>query len=142
MTKIQIGALVATITLAIGLFHVMSKTDSKTNFENVKLFAQWKNIHQKSYQTPQEHLHRFGVFIKNLEMIKNHNTGNHGFTMALNEFADMAAEEFKAKYTGYVAPARNDAIENPLFNEMYPLGQAPTDIDWVEKGAVTRKKFP
>lgn len=139
MSKIQISAIIATITLAVGLFHAMSKSDAKTNVENIRLFAQWKNIHQKSYQTPQEHLHRFGVFLRNVEMIKSHNNGNHGFTMVINKFADLSREEFIAKYTGFVAPKRNDAAENPNFKRMYPQGGVPEEIDWVSLGAVTRK---
>ena len=139
MTKVQISAIIATIALAMGLFHVMRKNDSATNLENARLFAEWKNTHQKSYLTPQEHLHRFSVFLKNLELIKAHNNGNHEFTMVVNKFADLSAEEFKAKFTGYVAQSRNDSVENPNFTKMYPLGVVPEEIDWVSKGAVTRK---
>lgn len=140
MNKTKFAIILATIAMAGGLFKLMANNDTKTNVEHFKTFMKWKSFHNKNYSTPKEHLYRFGIFLKNTEVVKSHNLGNHGFTLALNKFADLTTEEFKAKYTGFkMIEERNDMIESKLFRETYPLGQEPASIDWNTKGAVTRK---
>jgi hypothetical protein len=42
------------------------------------------------------------IFNQNVKTIEAHNAGEHGWTMAVNKFADLVGEEFKARFaSGY-----------------------------------------
>lgn len=58
------------------------------------------------------------------------------YKLAVNMFADMSPQEFKAKYLGRRGPA------SPETAEVHQVGQrvVPDSIDWVTKGAVTPVK--
>jgi len=44
---------------------------------------------------------RYNIFKANLDKITKHNRGTSGYSMGMNEFGDMTAEEFHATHTGY-----------------------------------------
>jgi len=68
-------------------------------------------------------------------MINEHNAGNHSFTMAVNEFADLRWNEFKPLFaSGYIRGPRSSEIAN--LDEVSPLA----DVDWRKSGAVTPVK--
>ena len=57
---------------------------------------EWEHFklnYKKSYASPNEEAKRFKVFKKNMVLIAGHNhkksLGFHGFTLGVNEFADM-----------------------------------------------------
>ncbi|KAJ8315500.1 hypothetical protein KUTeg_007650 [Tegillarca granosa] len=67
---------------------------AKTIFED--LYTEWekfKNNHGKTYENLKEEEHRFGVFTRNLEYIKKHNTeynaGLHSYYLGVNHLADL-----------------------------------------------------
>lgn len=68
-------------------------------------FDAWMVLHGKSYP-PEEYPHRLSIFLDNVATINAHNAGNHTWTMAVNEFADLTAKEFKAARTGGYRPLR------------------------------------
>lgn len=62
-----------------------------------ELIFQWKQFKldfHKSYNTIEEETYRIKVFIENLNYIED-NQGDT-YSLAINEFADMTREEFKA----------------------------------------------
>jgi len=65
-------------------------------------FDDWVNLHGKQY-SPTEFDYRNSVYYANLNKIALHNYENHTWTMGVNQFADLTAEEFKARYTGGIA---------------------------------------
>jgi KDEL-tailed cysteine endopeptidase len=100
-------------------------------------FNEWSVAHGKSYE-PTERDYRNTVFNANVAKIIAHNTGNSSWTMAVNKFADLTADEFKAMYTGgFVQPKKSlrRAAVGP-FN----VTANPTSVDWTTKGAVTPVK--
>jgi C1A family cysteine protease len=94
-------------------------------------FVKWTQTHNKTYKCPAEQFYRLSVFANNLKKITDHNATNDTFTMALNQFADMTAEEFKTKMNGYTF------TEQPRNYLETSLQQAPAAVDWRDKGAVT-----
>jgi len=92
----------------------------------------------RSYETPAETLNRFNIFHSNLELITAHNEKKLSWTMAVNQFADLTNEEFKAKYLG----ARQGAFDGLPRVEwsMYGRVTLPPSIDWRTKGVVTPVK--
>jgi cathepsin L len=104
-----------------------------TEVEYQSAFTFWMQEYGRSY-THEEFQHRYRIFRHNIDFIAAHNNGNKGFTVALNEFADLSLQEFQRIYLGtkvtvphaHVAPMRNLRL--------------PVSFDWRSAGAVTAIK--
>merc|ERR1712216_771863 len=101
----------------------------------------WQNFvseHSKTY-SPHEVMGRYAIFKDNMDFIVDHNK-NHadklGYTVGVNEFADMTNAEFKRKMTGLNAPI----TKRNLNIEVHDEAAAPASVDWVAKKAVTPVK--
>ncbi|XP_065854529.1 cysteine protease XCP1-like [Euphorbia lathyris] len=103
----------------------------------VELFETWMSKHGKIYESIEEKLHRFEVFMDNLKHIDSRNKEVTTYWLGLNEFADLSHEEFKNKYLGLNTeiPRRRSTTE---FS--YRDVEAPKSVDWRKKGAVTAVK--
>jgi len=101
------------------------------------LFTKWVQQHLKSYDAD-EFFHRYNVFKANLDKVHKHNKGNFGWTMAMNQFGDLTAEEFKATHTGY--RPRKDSVHRMANTAPRSKAAPPTQVDWRPKGAVTPVK--
>jgi KDEL-tailed cysteine endopeptidase len=100
-------------------------------------FEEWCSQHGKSYE-PTERDYRQTVYTNNLAKIILHNQGNSSWTMGVNKFADLTADEFKARYVGglkFPKKSLRRAATGP-FN----VTANPTSVDWTTKGAVTPVK--
>jgi len=108
-------------------------------------FNEWKLKHGKSYATHEED-HRFGVFMRNLEMILEHNIkhtmGETSFTMELNGHADLSFEEWKNTKLSFKATPAPSTSTVKAGMHFAPLirGVSPDSVDWRAKGAVTPVK--
>jgi len=100
-------------------------------------FSDWQRTAGKAYSKEEAVLRRF-IYAKNVKTIEAHNAGNAGWTMAVNKFADMLPEEFKARYgSSYrYAEKRSHNVNLSLLR----AASAPASIDWESKGAVTPVK--
>jgi len=102
-------------------------------------FEQFKAEYSKVYETAEHEAKAFVAFVNNLDFIRNFK--DDSVTVAINEFADMTHEEFKAAKLGYKPSER--VIKKILTAAAYdvPDGSDLADsIDWVSKGAVTPVK--
>jgi C1A family cysteine protease len=100
------------------------------------LFKNWVVQYGKDY-AHDEFIHRYNVFKDNADFVRAHSEEGHGYTVALNKFADLTTEEFKAQYLG------GKYVERPYYRSLNTqvLNVAvPDEIDWVDKGAVTGVK--
>jgi cathepsin L len=105
-------------------------------------FVSWMQQHQKSYHH-NEFRQRFAIFKSNLDFIQQHNQeyeqGMHTFTVGINQFVDLTAEEFGQMYMGFRIP-EGRKIENSDDVITGPLGTLPASWDWRDHGAVTHVK--
>jgi cathepsin L len=106
-----------------------------------KLFTNFVGKYNKEYEHDQFFL-RYNIFKANYDLIHQHNSkANASYTMALNQFADMTAAEFKAKMTGYKPIDRSYLrSQNQKHNLHAKYVAAGSSVDWRAKGAVTPVK--
>ena len=105
-------------------------------------FDEFMTVHERSYETEEEHNSRYWTFYKNMlqwELLNRLEEGTA--TYGMNQFSDLTTEEFKEKYLTPIT-------EKDLFYagmlpkaEELDVDDAPTEIDWREEGAVTPVKY-
>jgi C1A family cysteine protease len=101
-------------------------------------FAEFMVRNKKRYASKEEMLLRRSVYAANVAKIEAHNAEGHSWTMAVNSFADLTGEEFKARYTsGYRAHEKRSKNVNLALSSVKDL---PASVDWVAAGAVTPVK--
>jgi hypothetical protein len=115
-------------TIALGAVAAVSAADNK------ELFMNFMKKYGKQYAA-EELGNKFAVFESNMKMINEHNAKDEGWTMGVNEFTDLTADEFSALFKGY-KHRNQEYIRSQNLHK--PSNKAPAaDIDWVSKGAVT-----
>jgi len=123
--------------LIIALFAIASITNAASagRVEALNsLWSTWKNKHKKAY-TKTEEPSRFKIFVENLAKIAKMNKQDKTAKFAVNHFADLTSEEFKAKYTGAIYQPQPEA------ETFTPKAvKLPESVDWRSKGAVTPVK--
>jgi cathepsin L len=104
---------------------------------------QWNEYKQsfgKVYETVEEDIRRFHIFVANQRIVEQHNeefkNGQHTYELGMNQFADMTNEEFRAVMNGFKAPS--DKPTAPVYQA--PVGDIPASVDWRTKGYVTEVK--
>jgi C1A family cysteine protease len=109
------------------------------NHPNWYEFLNFIEIYNKRYNDDNVFVHRFNVFVENLNKIKNH---DYDFELGVNQFADMSADEFKEYISsGYSKTDDNFHLEKPSCSEFVANSSvAPSSIDWRTNGAVTPVK--
>lgn len=103
-------------------------------------FTKWMNAHSKSY-TSENLFKRYNIFRDNLDLINEHNAGNHTYTLGTNEFSDLTTQEWTKRMFGSSPSAEFEPSvpiveDNGDGNVTAPL----SSIDWSKKGAVTGVK--
>lgn len=81
---------------------------------------------------------RRAIFAANVAKVQAHNASPSSFKMAVNAFADLTGEEFKARYASGLRASAHKVrnLNASLLNAAAP----PTSVDWTTKGAVTPVK--
>merc|ERR1719201_2575765 len=81
--------------------------------EYQSLWTQFKQDFTKSYALAEEHDARYLTFKTNVDFIMSHNerADEHGFTVGINQFADMTRQEFKKTMLTYQAERKQ---ANPI----------------------------
>jgi len=102
-------------------------------------FKSWKSLHSKQYGSEQEHNYRLGVYKSNLEYVEEHNRKNLGFTLGMNRFGDLTAEEFKVLYNGMRINA-SQIVQSGNVHTHDNRFELPDSVDWRTKGVVTAVK--
>merc|ERR1711959_508613 len=101
------------------------------------LFEQFKLDHGKTY-AEHEVAGKFAVFKDNVDFIYHHNQHDAqelGYTVGINQFADMTNAEFKRTMPGY------NALQKPKFEEtVLDTTNLDDAVDWTTKNAVTPVK--
>ncbi|CAA7042350.1 unnamed protein product [Microthlaspi erraticum] len=106
---------------------------------------QWMARFNRVYSSESEKKSRFEIFKKNLEFVRSFNMNkNITYQMAVNEFADLTDEEFRATYTGLLIPKSMPGNLTSESSKAVPFRYGDSDaaesMDWRNEGAVTPVK--
>ena len=129
------------------LFTTMVSASSALSFMEV-VAEEWntfKAAHKKSYKTPMEEKHRMKIFMENKAFIAKHNhlahKGHHSYFLKMNQFGDLFHREFSATMNGFRMDLKKNDTHDTGATFLAPDGfEAPTMVDWRDKGAVTDVK--
>ncbi|KAF5181704.1 Cysteine proteinase rd21a [Thalictrum thalictroides] len=125
------------------LLHFLTHVNLCFSSVNTHLFNTWCQQHGKSYSSEEEKLFRLSVFEDNLAFVTQHNSmKNTGYTLALNDFADLTYQEFKTSHFGPNFTSLDDPVQSLRKSPLSPRGSnlvdnIATSIDWRKKGVVT-----
>jgi len=122
---LRILALVVALALAQG-----NQVDEEVQWKA------WKSYHGKTYETKTEEAQRYAIWRNNLEIVRKHNAEKHSYTLAMNQFGDLTATEFKYLFLGY---RQGNSTKGSTF--LSPSNVVlPDTVDWRTKGYVTPVK--
>jgi len=102
-------------------------------------FNSWSQFYAKKYSSEQEAAYRLSVYKSNLEYVEEHNRRNLGFTLGMNKFADLTAEEFKVLFNGMRINASQIVQSGNVLTHDDRI-DLPDSVDWRTKGVVTAVK--
>ncbi|KAL1335817.1 hypothetical protein AAHE18_10G015800 [Arachis hypogaea] len=109
------------------------------------LFQQWKKEHGRVYNDLDEMTKRFEIFVSNLNYITGSNAkrmslspSHHHHLLGASKFADLSPTEFKEMYLLHDFEMATDDNGMKGINEV--SCQAPSSLDWRQKGVVTPVK--
>ena len=115
---------------------VVSVVVSLASSCNYPTFQTW-SFQQGKFYSPTERDYRESVYYANVRTIDAHNEQNFSWTMDVNQFADLTADEFKSMYTGGFRPTKNRTTSGLRFQ---PPSSLPVSVNWTASGAVTPVK--
>ncbi|KAH8405047.1 hypothetical protein KR222_005639 [Zaprionus bogoriensis] len=105
-------------------------------------FTSFKAEHQKDYGDEFEEKLRLQIFMNNKNLIDKHNAryarGEETFTMGVNQFTDWLPSEFQSRMLSTLNAS--DMAADIDFTYAPPDVEAPSNVDWRAKGALTAVK--
>jgi C1A family cysteine protease len=104
-------------------------------------FNEWSEQYGKRYSLDETE-YRMSIYNANVDKINLHNAQNFSWTMDVNQFADLTAEEFKAFHTGGIRSSLRQTKKSlrRQADTVFNVSANPTSVDWTTKGAVTPVK--
>jgi len=105
-------------------------------------FKKWTQEYEKVYKNKSEMEHRFNMFKKNYNKIELWNElGTYGeATFGLNQFSDLAPQEFKNTYASCYKSSKTKGGINVDSSTTVSRQNVPASFDWRTEGAVTGVK--
>jgi cathepsin L len=99
------------------------------------LFTRFVAEHNKQYSTDQ-FFNRFNIFKNNVDYIRMENEKNYSYTLGMNQFGDLTANEFKTQVVGGCFAGASAQSESAITVHTAD----PADVDWTTKGKVQKVK--
>jgi C1A family cysteine protease len=102
-------------------------------------FQQWSLTNGRVYQ-PTERDYRESVYYANVAKIDAHNEGNFSWTMDVNQFADLTADEFKSTVVSGSFRRGEQRNTTVGVRGLWSRTNLPASVNWTAAGAVTPVK--
>jgi KDEL-tailed cysteine endopeptidase len=103
----------------------------------VERHEKWMVEYGRVYKDTAEKALRFEVFKDNVAFIESFNAGNTKFWLAVNQFADLTTDEFRASKANKGFKPISTSAPTGFKYENLSIDALPTTVDWRIKGAVT-----
>lgn len=109
-------------------------------------FDEWVERFEKFYESAEEELERFVIWVKNHEFIEKHNSENKSYRLAHNQFSAMTNEEYRQlNFLGSHSPGIMRTNKNKQYHFAFDddvtaderRRKLKKSIDWRKEGAVT-----
>ena len=124
-----------TVRTLLALIAAASTTAFGFTYKNDPTWATFKNKYLKRYDTIDEEIYRYKIFLENMELASHYNDAEDEASYGMTQFSDKLSSEL---YTEITAPPFAARIEPAP--EVLGLGELPDNFDWRLKGAVTHVK--
>ena len=113
----------------------------KTDAALMREWETFKTKHGKSYQNEHDENNRLNIFVENKRKVDEHNAraqnGLATYTLAINKYSDLSADEFNKHMNGLIVP------KGPLNGTQYAVPHGAvigSEVDWRPHGLVTPVK--
>jgi len=113
------------------IFYILCTLAFANNLHTYDLETSWK-LWRGQFESQVPHTldaARKEIFAYNYAFVRMHNSRNHSFTLALNEYAHMTEDEFKQR-NGFTNERRD---WRSIGESHVMVGDAPSSIDWRPK---------
>lgn len=111
--------------------------------EALPSFEDFMSTYNKVYATTTELAYRRDIFSAAVKKIEAHNALKLSWTMGINHFADLTADEWRnitRSKRPSAPPAEHVATAEELIAEAGGVSALPKELDWRTSGAVTKVK--
>ncbi|KAH7575790.1 hypothetical protein JRO89_XS02G0221800 [Xanthoceras sorbifolium] len=103
-------------------------------------FSDFKKTYNKVYDTEEENEYRFGVFMSNLLRARRHQKLDPSAKHGITKFSDLTPSEFHDQFLISEKLQRPNLPNTILNAPVLSTNDLATQIDWRDRGAVTRVK--
>ena len=133
-------ALVGVVATVLSVSQYDSSAINAFELEDVE-FKNFLVSYSKSYSSFEEYKLRYQIFQDNLKKIRSHNAKQTTWTMGVNKFADLTAEEFISTLNYRASNLDHLEIEEETEEETEEeMLESPKSLNWYKKGFVTEVK--
>ncbi|KAF8042920.1 hypothetical protein BT93_A1296 [Corymbia citriodora subsp. variegata] len=140
MASTLVGKLALVVVTILGLCASQAWSRELHEATMREKHEQWMAHHGRVYEDAAEKERCFSIFKNNVRYIESFNQdGSKPYKLAINAFADLTSEEFKASRTGYKRSSSSRVASAKPFRYK-SVTAIPSSMDWRKKGAVTPVK--
>ena len=109
------------------------------DFKYIEEFTSFVQKYNKTYGSNSYLLHRYMIFVENMDYINARNSENLSYTLAMNKYGDLTFDEFNILYKGYNGLHNRSNSSYPEHHMTFNTLNYST-IDWRAEGLVTDVK--
>lgn len=125
------------IFLILALFVVAAYGHFLKFEEDQAEWLAWKSFHDKKYDTQTEEDARYAIWRDNLKKIQQHNSEDHSYTLAMNQFSDLTIHEYRYFFLGLRSHFSNETKREGSSYLPPSRVTLPSTVDWRKEGYVT-----
>ncbi|XP_057797594.1 senescence-specific cysteine protease SAG39-like [Salvia miltiorrhiza] len=142
MASITTWKLLLAAMAVLGFWASLAAARTAPDASMIERHEKWMVENGRVYKDDAAKAMRFNIFKENVDYIESFNeAAARPYKLAVNKFADLRNDEFKASRNGYRMGSLPKSSSSKVSSFRYEnVSAAPASIDWRKKGAVTAVK--